>query len=131
MSYRGNIIEESLKDKSVLKDLKIISTRVEKVTKEHKTPWLKQWTLHTIEVDEDKGLILAEKLSKVLENNYWYIDYKDQKTHYVIFPGKVFKVNRNNPDEYRPVVKHGMNLGIPEYQLDFDPSIKYWERPKK
>ncbi len=38
--YKGVIIEESLEDKDVLNKLKIISTKVERVTKEHQTPWL-------------------------------------------------------------------------------------------
>jgi hypothetical protein len=41
MNYEGVIIEESLKDKSILKDIKVVSTKVEPITKEHKTPWLK------------------------------------------------------------------------------------------
>jgi len=42
MNYKGVIIEESLENKDVLKDIKISSTKVEEVTDEHKTPWIKQ-----------------------------------------------------------------------------------------
>lgn len=49
MSYTGVIIEESLKDKAVLNQVSIVNTKVEPVTKHHKTPWLKQWTLHSFE----------------------------------------------------------------------------------
>jgi hypothetical protein len=131
MSLRGEVIEESLQDKSVLKSLHIVSTRVEKVTKEHKTPWLKQWCLHTIEVDEKDAPELAKQLSKALEPNHWYIDFKDEKTHYVIFPNKVFKVDRKNVENYRPAVDHGLSLNIPIYQLDFSPEIQHWDRPEK
>lgn len=132
MSYKGDIIEESLDDKATLKTVNIISTRVESVTPEHKTPWLKQWTLHTIEVPEDEAEELAEKLSHAIEtkNHSWYIDFKNDTTHYVIFPDKVFKVSRNDPEQYKPVVSYGTNLGIPRHQLDFSPEIAYWERPK-
>ena len=45
MSFKGVIIEESLADRSVLNDdVKIVATRTERVTTEHMTPWLKQWT---------------------------------------------------------------------------------------
>lgn len=128
MSLKGDVIEESLQDNSVLKGLNIISTRVEKVTEDHKTPWLKQWTLHTIEVQEDEATELAEKLSHKLADNYWYIDYKDDDTHYIIFPNKVFNVDRHQPEGYKPVVSYGLSLNIPRYQLDFSPEIKYWER---
>jgi hypothetical protein len=130
-AYRGDIIEESLSDNAVLKDVHIVATRVEPITPEHKTPWLEQWTLHTIEVSEDEASALAQKLSHEIENSHgghWYIDIKNDRTHYVIFPGKVFKVDRSKPEEYKPVVSYGLSLNIPRYQLDFSPEIKYWER---
>ena len=66
-NYQGVIIEESLSDKSVLKEVNIISTEVEKVTADHQTPWLSQWTLDTIEVEKNQASDLAEKLSKALD----------------------------------------------------------------
>ena len=50
--FKGVIIEESLDNTSVLKDVYIISTKVQKVTKEHKTSHLQQWTLNTVEIPE-------------------------------------------------------------------------------
>ena len=130
MSCTGVIIEESLSNKDVLKELHIVSTQVEQVTPEHKTPWLKQWTIHTIDVPRGEAPAVAEKLSRSLDGNYWYADFMDDKTHYVIFPNKVFKVDRSQPDQYGPVVEHGLSLNIPAYQLDFSPAIEQWERPK-
>ena len=129
-NYTGDIIEESLTDTSILKELHITNTRIEQVTPEHKTPWLKQWTLHTIDVTEDEAAPLAERLSHLLGDNYWYVDYKNDDTHYIIFPHKVFKVDRNNSEEYKPVVSYGLSINIPRHQLDFSPEIKQWERPK-
>ncbi|OGL32406.1 hypothetical protein A3E76_02575 [Candidatus Saccharibacteria bacterium RIFCSPHIGHO2_12_FULL_44_22] len=131
MNYTGVIIEESLKDKAVLSQVKVTKTKVEPVTEHHKTPWLKQWTLHTFEISEDQAALVAEQLSKSLDNNYWYADFKNNDYHFVIFPNKVFKVDRSKPKQYEPVVKHGLSLGIPDYQLDFSPAIKQWERPKE
>lgn len=130
MNYHGIIIEESLRDTDVLKDLKILSTRVEPVTSRHKTPWLKQWTLHSIEVSQDSADAIAEKLSGVLETQHWYIDYGNDTTHYLVFPGKVFKVDRSKPEQYKPAVSYGLSLGIPDYQLDFSPTIQQWQRPE-
>ena len=127
----GDIIEESLARKDIVGQLSIVSTRVEAITPEHQTPWLTQWTLHTIRVPEAEAADLAERLSHEIENSHgghWYIDFKNDKTHYIIFPDKVFKVNRRQPDEYKPVVTYGIGLHIPRYQLDFSPAIKYWER---
>ena len=38
-NFNGVIIEESLENKDVLQKVKIIKTKVEEVTEEHKTPW--------------------------------------------------------------------------------------------
>lgn len=134
MNYTGVIIEESLNDTHVLDEFKIVSTKVEPVTPQHKTPWLKQWTLHTIEVAEPDAAALAKKLSHALElsdreGGNWYIDYKNDAYHYIIFPGKVFKVERSKPDQYQAVVEFGLSLGIPDYQLDFSPAVREWQRP--
>lgn len=117
-NYKGDIIEESLSNKDVLKDVNIISTRVEKVTDEHQTPWLSQWTLDTIEVEEDQASSLAEKLSKALDPEHgWYIDYRNDKFHFVIFKNKVFKIDRSKKSDYDEMVKFGLSVGTPDYQL--------------
>lgn len=129
MKYKGVIIEESLKGEGVLEIVGIIKTKVEPVTEHHKTPWLKQWTLHTVEIEQDKADEVAELLSKSLDNNYWYADFKNDKFHYIVFPNKVFKIDRSKPKQYEEATKHGLGLNIPDYQLDFSPHIKEWKRP--
>ena len=125
----GVIIEESLENKDVLKKVKIVGTKVERVTEEHKTPWIKQWTLHTVEIPENKADKIAEELSKSLDSQHaWYADFKNDLWHYIVFRGKFFKVDRSKKDQYANVTKYGISLGIPDYQLDFSPDIKEWER---
>ena len=120
MNFKGVIIEESLEDKNILKFVKVVKTKTEKVTEKHKTPWLKQWTLHTVEIPEDEAEFIANKISNSLDLEHsWYADFKNDKHHYIIFRGKVFLVNRKNKKEYDNVRKFGKSLGIPEYQLDF------------
>ena len=128
MLYEGVIIEESLHNKDALKLVEIVSTKVEPVTQEHKTPWLKQWTLHTVKIPESKIDKVAKLISKSLENKYWYADFKNNEHHYIIFPNKVFKVERSKPEQYKQVTEYGIGLGIPDYQLDFSPVIKQWAR---
>lgn len=121
MDFTGIIIEESLGLNGVLKDVEILETRVETVSDLHQTPWLLQWTLHTVKIPFHKADQTAMYLSRSFDpaNPHWYADFKNNEIHYVIFPEKVFKVNKGNPAEYRPAVLHGLSLGIPEYQLDF------------
>ncbi len=129
-TFTGVIIEESLEKKDVLKKVKILKTKVEEVTPEHNTPYLKQWTLHTVEIFENQADEIAEELSKSLDSSHgdWYTDFKNDSYHYIIFHNKVSKVDRSKPEQYKEIVKFGLSLGIPDYQLDFTPDIKEWER---
>jgi len=122
-NFKGVIIEEGLKNKDVLQKVKIIRTDIEQVIEKHKTPWIKQWILHTVEVFEDKADDIAKELSKSLDSEHnWYADYKNDYVHYVVFCNKVFKVDRSKIEEYKEVVKYGLSLDIPDYQLGF---VKY------
>jgi hypothetical protein len=131
MDFEGVIIEESLEDKAVLKNLVIKSTKVEPVTEQHHTPHLKQWILHTVLIPSAQAEEIANHISASLTSRHgnWYADFKNDTTHYIIFRDKVFKVDRSQPDQYKPVEEHGLSIGIPDYQLDFSPDIKEWERP--
>lgn len=128
-NFKGVIIEESLVNTSVLKDVKVVSTDVEEVTEEHKTPWIKRWTMHNVEIDADKADNVALQLSKLLDTEHnWYADFKNNTTHYVIFTNKVFKINRSKKEEYEEATQYGISIGIPDYQVDFSDSIKQWKR---
>lgn len=124
MNYKGTIIEESLENKEALKDVKILSTKVEPVVAKHQTPWLKQWTLHIVEIPEEKAEEIAKKLSISLDSEHnWYADYKNKKWHYIIFKNRVFKIDRDSVEQYLEAKKYGISLGIPEHQVDFSPEI--------
>ena len=130
MDYKGVIIEESLEDKTVLDTVSIVSTKVEKVTSKHKTPWLSQWTLHTIEIPEENVNQIAKQISHVFDKKHlcWYADFKNNKYHYIVYPNKFFKVNLQNPILYKDAKEYGISIGIPEYQVDFAPKDKIWDR---
>lgn len=118
--YKGTIIEESLLDKGVLKEVKILSTKVEKITEEHETPWLEQWTLHSVEIPEEKGKEIAEKISRALDPDHggsWYADFKNATRHYIIFLNRIFSIDRQNKEQYDEAKEYGLSLGIPESQL--------------
>ena len=120
-NFTGVIIEESLEDKSVLDKVKIVSTKVEQVIERHRTPWVKQWTLHTVEVPAEKARELAEEISQALESEHpWYADYKTNTEHYIIFRNKVFLIDRTKKGAYKPATEYGVSIGIPDYQVDFD-----------
>ncbi|MFH1178202.1 MAG: hypothetical protein V1711_00540 [bacterium] len=121
MNFKGVIIEESLSDTSVLNDVEILSTKVEPVTDEHKTPWIKQWTLHDVEVSEERAVEVAEKISGALNHEHdWYADYKTNTEHYIIYSGKIFHItDRSSKKQYDEAKKYGISIGIPAYQVNF------------
>jgi len=126
MNYTGVIIEESLVNNDILKKVNILSTKVEKVVDKHKTPWLSQWTLHTVEIPEHEAQAVAEALSALLDYSHgsaWYADFKNDTQHYVIFLNKVFLIDRKSQEQYDAARSYGISLGIPEYQVDFHPNI--------
>jgi len=128
-SFVGAIIEESLENKLILKKVRVLSTKIEKVTEKHRTPWISQWTLHTIEIPENRAKEIAEKISKSLDSKHvWYADFKNDKTHFIIFRNKIFKIDRTSKEQYEEATKYGISLGIPEYQVDFSPDVKKWKR---
>lgn len=130
MDFKGVIIEESLADKSVLREVKILSTKIEPVTDEHQTPWIKQWTMHDIEIPEERASEIAEKISRALDREHdWYADYKTDGEHYIIYRDKVFHVtDRSDKKQYDEATAFGIAIGIPAYQVDFAPEVAHWER---
>lgn len=127
-TFIGVIIEESLVDKSILKKVNIVKTKVEQVTEKHKTPWLKQWTLHTVEIPEDMAGVIANELSNSLHPSYWYADFKNKTYHYIIFRNKIFYIDRKSKEQYDEVKSYSLSLGIPAYQVVLHPDIKEWKR---
>lgn len=120
--FKGVIIEESLENKDILKKIKILSTKIEKVTDDHQSPWLSLWTLHTVEVPENEARAIAEEISWSLDRAHgdsWYVDFKNEILHYIIFRDKVFCVERSNQEQYDEVKNYGLSMSIPEHQLDF------------
>lgn len=127
-SFTGVIIEESLENKDVLKKVHIISTEVEKTTTEHQSK-VSQWTMHTVDIEEEKVKEIAEEISKAIDSKgSWYADFKNDTYHYIIFKNKVFCIDKTSKEEYEKAKEYGISLGIPEYQLDFQPDTKEWKR---
>jgi hypothetical protein len=125
-SFTGDVIEESLENKEVLKKIKIVSTRVEAVIEKHQTPWLSQWTLHTVDIPENEAEKIAEEISRSLDRDHggsWYADFKNATHHYIIYRDKIFYVDRKSKTQYEAARQYGLALGIPEYQVNFLPEV--------
>ncbi|MDA1280107.1 MAG: hypothetical protein O3B95_08730 [Chloroflexi bacterium] len=129
--FIGVVIEESLENTDILQKLTILSTRTEKVTLNHQTPWLSQWTLHDVEIPCSEAAEIAEEVRNALDRSQpgsWYADFNNKTHHYIIFCDRVFYVDRRNGGQYDEAKAHGLELGIPEHQVDFHPDVEVWER---
>lgn len=124
--YYGIIIEESLQNKSVLDEAIIQRTNVEAVTVEHATPWLKQWTMHVVEIHENAIESFVHRLQDSFETEHraWYADFKSDYDHHIVFPERIFHIDQSHKEQYDEAVQYGATLGIPRHQLDFDLSFR-------
>lgn len=124
MDFRGVVVEESLADKGILKELFLLDIINEVVGERHCTPWLFRWTKYFLEVPERRMEDVARRISGSIDpahGNSWYADFRNDKFHYVIFHNRVFRVDRSRPEEYREAVDYGLSLGIPPHRLGFPP----------
>jgi hypothetical protein len=122
MDYEGVVIEESLETPSVLESVEILSTSIEPVTERHQTPWLRQWTLHTVRIAEGRAQSVAEAISQSIERqhaNSWYADFRNEALHYVVFSDRIFLIDRRIHAQYREAQDYGISRGLPAYQADF------------
>lgn len=104
--FKGTIIENSLRDKSILDQVKV-----------EKTYQSGDWTLHDVFVDESQ----IPELSKYLADGPWYIHLWEQGSDdvKVIFKGKIFDIKFSDKSTWSDAVAYGKSIGIPEEQLDF------------
>ena len=129
-NFNGVIIEESLENIGVLENVAIISTRVEPVTEKHNRLALPvDFALRgsggrRSGQNGGRDTRIADREHK----GSWYADFKNESHHYIIFPDKIFLVDRRNAEQYDDAKHHGLSLGIPEHQVDFHPSVAEWER---
>lgn len=123
--FKGVIIEESLEDKTVLQRFPILKAEVEQVMERFGTPWLSQWTLHTIDIPDEQIALFAGEVQKALDGTHhnWYADFKNEKTHYIIFKQRVFVIDRTKYAEYQEAQEYGASLGIPSHQVAFTKNV--------
>lgn len=110
--YHGIIVEEGLKDKSILNKMSKLGKRIDDDA---------DFILIRVEVGEEK----IEEIIKLVQKNlvttpvYYAHFYRDEEL-IVIFPEKIFRITPNN-ETWRETIEYGKSVGVPEKQLDFRP----------
>ena len=104
--YKGTIIENSLEDKNILKDLK--------VTKNYQ---IEDWILDDVLVTEEQ----IKNLGKYMNDGPWYMHFwqKGNDKVKVVFKDKIFMIDYSDKNTWNEAISHGKSRGISEEQLDF------------
>lgn len=112
-TYTGCVIEECLKDKSILNEFIILETITD------------DGTSYIVEIDESKIDDIVLKLQAAMsDEKIWYTDLKNYDYHYIIYNDRIFKVNRDFPEQYEEAKEYGLKRGIP---ADYLPN-KSWAK---
>lgn len=99
-------MENSLTDKKILTQLKVLKSWVDG-----------DWKLHKVMLNRDQALNLAQ----YLKDGLWYMHFwePNKENILVVFRNKNFDITYSNRSTWGPVLEYGKLLGIPEQQLDF------------
>lgn len=116
--YDGVLILESLKVGTVLADVPLVVRKVSRVevggtSAEQPAVW------SLLEFSAAAGERLAEVLADVLDAPGWYVDFRDERETFVVFPGRVFRYPRGDDAAREEAKEFGRGLRIPEAQLDW------------
>lgn len=101
----GTIIQQSLEDKEILNEFKIIKIKP-----------AGEWLIYFVEGEPEA----IRTLTKVLKKGKWYAHFwDDERNIHAVFRDQVFDFNFDDKKSWEPVIKYGLSLGIPKEQLDF------------
>ncbi|HVV14916.1 MAG TPA: hypothetical protein VHD55_00725 [Candidatus Paceibacterota bacterium] len=103
---KGIIIENSLKDKSIITEAEIIRTWEDG-----------SWKLREVKVSTE----WAEKFGGYLNDGPWYVHFweSDSDDVLVVFKDKSFWIKHSDKNTWQDAIAHGKSLHIPVEQLDF------------
>jgi len=103
---KGVVIENSLKDADILKDIEITRSWEDD-----------DWKLHEVKVSKEQ----AEKFSDYLSDGPWYIHFWEpgDDSILVVYKDRTFTIKHSDKQSWVDAIKYGKSIGIPEEQLDF------------
>lgn len=108
--YHGIVIEEGLKDPSILNKVKILGKK-----------GVGEWTLLRVGVEESEINKVIRLIQKYLVTEPAYYAHFYRKEELVaVFPRKIFYLTPSK-ETWKPAVDYGKSVGIPEEELDFKP----------
>lgn len=119
-NVRGTLIFESLRVGARLDDCDLTVRAIRRfATRDLPDYQPPVWTVVDFEADDLRAERLAADFSGVLDEPGWYVNFSTASETFVIYPGKVFRYPRGDPDGRAEAQAHGRTLGVPEPQLEW------------
>ncbi|WP_410768475.1 hypothetical protein [Fontibacillus sp. BL9] len=116
MSYLGIVIEQSLKDQTILSELTILGEKQ-----------IGGWTLLLVSVSSGEELSpLLQKLQNHMidaQEDCWYAHFFSNEWMFIVYENALFETSLL-PEDWDEAIRHGMSYNIPLEQLDFKPRTK-------
>jgi hypothetical protein len=112
MAFYGIIVEQSLKDVSIVQEFVILGDKQ-----------VGSWRLLLVSVPEAE---INQKMKKLqnhmigITEDCWYAHFFKDETLYVVYQDNIFQTTVF-PQDWDEEIQHGMTHGIPIEQLDFRP----------
>ncbi|WP_242606650.1 CHRD domain-containing protein [Protofrankia symbiont of Coriaria ruscifolia] len=116
----GVLIAESLRVGAVLDNLSLIVRKIQRLAPGNVTADQPPvWTLVFFGVADTETEALAAQLSEALDAPGWYVDLHTAQESFIVFPGRVIRYRRGDPQGRAEAQEYGRAHGIPDSQLDW------------
>ncbi|SBW18443.1 hypothetical protein [Protofrankia symbiont of Coriaria ruscifolia] len=117
----GVLIAESLRVGTILDDLSLIVRKIQRSAPGNATADQPPvWTLIYFDVADAWAEVLANQLSQALDDApVWYIDLHTAQETFIVFPNRIIRYRRGDPQGRADAEEYGRSHGIPDSQLDW------------
>ena len=109
--WEGCVVEESLVDNRFLNELQVIGLDIT----DDEDP-AERW--HLVKVFASEADI--ERLSHQLKPTKWYAHFWQDDEVIVVFKDTLFRLVYSKKETWKEAIAHGLSIGIPLEQLDFE-----------
>jgi hypothetical protein len=117
--WSGTIIEESLEDKSILKDLEVLSSEESIDDDPAQNHGFPTWTIIKVKVKRIDIEEVVRDLSRILKEGKWWCDFNNGVETYIVFRNKIFKGKLSDLKFKLEVNEYAKSLDLPSNQLPF------------
>jgi hypothetical protein len=116
----GVLIAESLRTGAILDDLPLSVRKIQRSASGNSTvDQPSVWTLIYFDIADAEAEALATQLSEALDAPGWYVDLHTAQETFIVFPNRVIRYRRGDPQGRAEAEEYGRAHGIPDSQLDW------------